>query len=63
MIERQVTIDDLRYVIEWGKIGNIEETPEYGGWKCKVRGTDIDGFELIFIAAFSENSVRCITVF
>ena len=63
MFERRVTVEDLRFVIEWGEIIDIEESPEFGDCKCKIHGTDIDGEELTFIAAISENIVLCITVF
>ena len=63
MLDRKVTIEDLRYIIEWGKIIELEMSPEFGGWKCKLHGTDIDGYELTFVAAIRENIVTCITVF
>jgi len=63
MFERDVTVEDLRYVIEWGEVVEVEESPEFGDCKCKIRGTDIDGDELVFIAAISEDIVLCITVF
>lgn len=63
MIARNVTVEDLRFVIEWGEIIEIEESPEFGDCKCKIHGADIDGEDLTFIAAISEKIVLCITVF
>lgn len=63
LFERNVTIEDLRYVIEWGDVIELEKSPNFGGWKCKIRGTDIDGYELTFVAAIREHVVTCITVF
>ena len=63
MIERNVTVEDLRFIIEWGKITEIEESPQFDSCKCKIHGTDIDGEDLTFIAAISEKIILCITVF
>ena len=56
-------MDDIRYVIQWGKVVSVEESPEYGNWKCTIKGMDIDGNELAFVAAVAENELICITVF
>ena len=64
MEERDVTVDDILYVIYWGKIIELEENREYGNWLCTVKGFDIEGEELVFVAALNENenSVLCVTV-
>ena len=65
MLDRNVTMDDLLHVLMWGEVIELEEDPEYGNWKCKVKGTDTDGEELVFLAGINEdeNSVLCITVY
>ncbi len=63
MAQRNVSMDDIRYVIQWGEVVSLEESPEYGNWKCTIKGVDIDGNELTFVAAVTENEIICITVF
>jgi hypothetical protein len=63
MFERNVTVEDLRFIIEWGEIVEVEESPRFGDCKCKLQGTDIDGNELTFVAVVGEGIVLCITVF
>jgi len=65
MIERNVTVDDILYVIMWGDVVELEKDEEHQNWKCKVQGVDVDGNELAFVTAIDENehSVLCITVF
>lgn len=65
MRERNITIDDVLHVLLWGQVTQIEYDSIHDSWKCKVKGLDIDGEELIFIASIYENcqTVRCITVF
>ncbi|SPD73758.1 hypothetical protein PITCH_A1920097 [uncultured Desulfobacterium sp.] len=64
MAERDVTVNDILYVIHWGEIVELKGSEEYGTWECTVKGLDIDGEELVFVAAIDENdaSVVCITV-
>ncbi len=64
MAERDVTVDDILFVIYWGEIIELIGDEEYGSWECTVKGLDIDGEELVFVAALDENdtSVLCITV-
>lgn len=65
MIERDVTMNDILQVLMWGEVVEIEEDPEFGNWKCKVKGKDTDGNELFFLASISndERSVTCITIY
>jgi hypothetical protein len=65
MNERNVTMDDILYVTMWGDIVDLIEDPEHQNWTCTVKGTDIDGNELVFVAAIDEEegSVLCITVY
>jgi hypothetical protein len=65
MDERQVTMDDILHVLMWGDVVKLEQDIEHHNWKCTVRGTDIDGDELFFVAAIDEDehSVLCITVY
>ncbi|SPD74426.1 hypothetical protein PITCH_A230112 [uncultured Desulfobacterium sp.] len=64
MAERDVTVDDILNVVHWGEVIEIEEDKEHGNWICTVKGVDIEGEELVFVAAIDENkgSVLCITV-
>lgn len=61
---RDVTLADIMYVIMWGDVVEVEESPKHKNYKCTVKGTDLDGEELTFIAAIDERSesVLCITV-
>ncbi len=62
---RDVTMEDIMYVIMWGSVVEVEESKTHKNHKCTVKGTDLDGDELTFIAAIDERSesVLCITVF
>ena len=64
MAERDVTVDDILNVIYWGDIIELKGDEEYGSWECTIKGLDIDGEKLVFVAALDENdtSVLCITV-
>ena len=64
MAERDVTVDDILNVIYWGDIIELKGDEEHGSWECTIKGLDIDGEELVFVAALDENdtSVLCITV-
>ncbi|MBW1764938.1 MAG: DUF4258 domain-containing protein [Deltaproteobacteria bacterium] len=64
MADRDVTVDDILNVIHWGEITELKGDEEYGNWECTVKGIDIDGEELVFVAAIDENdaSVLCISV-
>lgn len=63
MAERNITMDDIRYVIQWGKVIKVERSSEHENWKCTIQGKDIEGDELTVIAAILEDAVMCITVF
>lgn len=63
MADRDVTMNDIRYVIQWGSVVSVEWSPEYENWKCEIHGKDIEGDELTLIAAILENGVMCITVY
>lgn len=64
MVEREVTVDDILNVVNWGEVAELENE-ESGQWKCTVKGFDIEGDELVFVAILDEfeKSVLCITVF
>jgi hypothetical protein len=61
---RDVTMADIMYVINWGDVVSVEESPEHQNHVCTVKGIDTDEDELIFVAAIDQKteSVICITV-
>jgi hypothetical protein len=65
MRERDVTTGDILNVLMWGEVLELEENKEFQDWKCLIKGNDLDGEELTFVAAIfkEENSIRCITVY
>jgi hypothetical protein len=62
MIDRDVTMEDIRYVIQWGKVSTIEWDADYGNWKIEVKGGDIDGEELTLILVLLDDAALCVTV-
>jgi hypothetical protein len=65
MSRRGVSIDDMLYVINWGKIKDLQWDNERQNFKCKFEGTDVDGDELVLIAAIDKdrNEIICITIY
>lgn len=67
MVERKVTSQDIQNVLMWAeKITKINQDPDFPKiFSCRVKGKDIDGDELIFVAEIDleTNSVLCISVF
>jgi citrate synthase len=64
MISRNVTTEDILYVLMWGEIKNIKQDTVRHNWKCKVVGKTIDEEKLTVIAAiYSEIETIVITVF
>jgi hypothetical protein len=65
MDERDVTVDDILHSTLRGKIETVEWDSDYQNWKCKVKGTDVDGNELAVIVSICEQEewALCITVF
>lgn len=65
MQDRHINMDDILYVLLWGKVIDIEYNKKHNSWQCKVKGNDIDGEPLVFVAGIYENchTVRCITVY
>lgn len=64
MRERDVSMDDILSVLNWGKITDLKWNEECQNWECTIEGKDTDGEDLIFVAAIDEEdrSVLCITV-
>jgi hypothetical protein len=63
MEERNVSMDDIVNVLSWGVITDIEDV-EDDALKCEVKGTDIEGDDLTFVAILSTaDNVVCVTVF
>ena len=65
MLERQINMDDILYVLLWGIVTDIEYSKDHNSWQYKVQGKDIDGESLVFVAGIYEDcqAVRCITVY
>jgi len=65
MPQRQVDMNDIRYVLKHGQIIREPEWDEgHQNWKYRVEGTDIEGVELTAIVAIEPPSMLVIvTVF
>lgn len=65
MRERDVTTEDILFVLLWGEVIEVKKDIEHQNWKCVVKGQDLDGEELTFLAGMNtdENSILCITVY
>lgn len=65
MMDRNVTTDDFLQVLMWGEVLSVKKNPKTGHWKCKIKGSDIDGDDLILLLAVDdyEEMVICVTVF
>ncbi len=65
MAERSITVDDVLNVLMWGEVTEIEHKAEHGNWSCRIKGKDIEGEALVFVAGVSKDcyAVRCITVY
>jgi len=55
MRERNVTTEDILYVLMWGKIKNIERDTKHINWKCEVEGKDLNDDILTVQVGVSEN--------
>ena len=53
MLQRGVTLDDIRHVLEWGKISKVQKDPE--------QGKDLDEEKLVLQAAFVDE-LRCLII-
>ncbi len=63
MKDRNVDMDDILQVLLWGEITDIERA-DSDAWRCTVKGNDIEGDELTFIAALNTRTrLVCITVY
>jgi len=59
---RGYTLQDVVYILETGKVLEIELKPS-GQWHCKVEGYDLDGDRGVVITAIiDENHLLVITV-
>lgn len=54
MIRRNVTTEDILFVLMWGNIENIKKDNEYNTWKIEIKGNDLDGDKLVVQAAVNE---------
>lgn len=55
MQERNVSIQDILYVLMWGDVQEIKRDTEHSNWKCEIQGKDLDDDILTVQAAVSEN--------
>lgn len=65
MAQRNVTTDDMLHVLNWGRITDLLWDDDRQNYKCRIEGADIDGDELVFIAAIDTigHEVICVTIF
>lgn len=65
MQERHISMDDILYVLLWGSVTDIKYNKDHDSWQCNVKGKDIEGEPLVFVAGIHEycQAVRCITVY
>jgi hypothetical protein len=61
MIERRITPDDIKYVLEWGRITKLQKDRQYNNWKCEIHGKDLDEQKLIMQAAIDDET-KCIII-
>jgi hypothetical protein len=63
MTERNVSMEDIVHVLLWGTITNIE-TVDPDRWRCTITGEDLDGDELVLVAALdAAKEAACVTVY
>lgn len=62
MLEANSKMADVLNVLETGKIIKHEWDEEHQNWKYRVRGTDIDGDELVAITVIVESDLQLIIV-
>ena len=64
MLKRNITIEDILYVLMWGKIKSVKRDIVRQNWKCEIAGKDLDEEDLTVLAAIrSELETVVITVF
>lgn len=65
MAKRDVSMQDILYVIMWGTVTEVNWDNQYNNWNCKVTGKDIEGDKLTIVLGIFEdtNMLQCITVF
>lgn len=65
MYKRNISMDDILFVLMWGEIVSIERDAERQNYKCKLEDKDLDGDNLVFVAVINEKkrSILCITVY
>ncbi|MCY4074136.1 MAG: DUF4258 domain-containing protein [Acidobacteria bacterium] len=49
--ERNFDARDVEYVLMNGSIDEVDWDERFGSWRCRVRGTDVDGEDLTVIVA------------
>ena len=55
MRERNVSTQDVLYVLMWGDVQEIKKDAEHNNWKCEIQGKDLEDDILTVQAAVSED--------
>ncbi len=55
MKKRNVTTEDILYVLMWGDIKEIKKNDKRNSWKIEIKGKDLDGDKLTVQAAVNED--------
>lgn len=60
MLERNLTVQDILFILENGLLTNSEYNDRAGNWKYRFEGTDIEGVEGVVITAIVSSSSQVI---
>jgi hypothetical protein len=64
MLKRNVSTEDILFVLMWGKIESLKKDKSRQNFKCEIKGKDLDGENLTVVAAIEDDSETVvITVF
>ncbi|HIC92324.1 MAG TPA: DUF4258 domain-containing protein [Syntrophaceae bacterium] len=63
MFERNITTQDINYVLNWGEVKNPRYDNKYDNWEYEVEGSTIDGDQIMVVITLISNfDLLCITV-
>ena len=65
MRKRNVSTEDILYVLMWGEVSNLEKGDDKDDFKCRVTGKDLDGDRLTVVADVCQKvgTIVVVTVF